>query len=65
MSMQSAQFTDDELAEIYFGLQQRVNDLIARSKESTPAPLARLIERQLTRTNAALAKAEKIISDNA
>lgn len=61
--MTKPQFTPDQLAEIYFALGHRVNQLIEFKSEAHSAQMSRLIDRQLERTNEALAIIEKIIAN--
>ena len=61
--MLKTQFTDDQLAEIYFALGDRVNQLIkSKNTDGNSAQFDRLVHRQLERTNEALAIVEKIIA---
>lgn len=62
--MTAPQFTTDQLAEIYFALGHRVNQLI-ESKNSKPISpqFSRLIDRQLERTNEALSIVEQLIAN--
>lgn len=55
-------FNTDQLAEIYFALGHRVDQLIKSKGEANSAQMSRLIDRQLERTNEALAIVEKIIA---
>ena len=55
-------FNTDQLAEIYFALGHRVDQLIKSKSEAHSAQMSRLIDRQLERTNEALTIVEKIIA---
>lgn len=61
--MIKTEFTNDQLAEIYFALGNRVNLLIDFKKNhEKAAQFEELINRQLQRTNEVLAIVEKIVS---
>jgi hypothetical protein len=62
--MIEVEFTYEQLTEIYFALGQRVNQLIeSKTNDDRSAQFNRLIDRQLERTNDALAIVEKIIAN--
>lgn len=62
--MVKAEFTYDQLAEIYYALGHRVNQLIdCKNNHEKSAQFDRLLDRQLERTNEALATVEKIIAN--
>ena len=68
--MDKQTFTSDQLAEIYFALGDRVNQLIKSKGWIQVLPndvrsgrYSRLVDRQLERTNQALAIVEKLLAN--